>query len=138
MEAPSLTALPLPAHEEQIRLLLDAIEDYAIFLLDSTGHVAPWNTGAERLKGYTEEEIVGKHFSLFYPEGDVAAGKPQRILETARVEGRVEDEGWRIRKDGSRFWADVIVTPIREDSGELAGFAKVTRDLTERRKAEQA
>ncbi len=115
------------------RLLVDRVRDYAIFALDLHGYVVTWNTGAERLKGYRREEIIGKHFSIFYPPE--AADKPARELEIAIGEGRVEDEGWRVRKDGTRFWANVLITALRDDSGELVGFAKVTRDLTERRSA---
>ena len=120
------------------RLLVDRVQDYAIFALDPDGHILTWNTGAERLKGYAADEIVGKHFSMFYPPEDAAAGKPRALLEAAREEGRVEDEGWRLRKDGSRFWGNVLITALRDDSGRLVGFAKVTRDLTDRREAEEA
>ena len=119
------------------RLLVETVRDYAIFALDPTGHIITWNAGAERLKGYTAEEIIGKHFSIFYPQQDLAAGKPAWELEIATEEGRLEDEGWRIRKDGTRFWANVIITALRDESGTLVGFAKVTRDLTERRAAEE-
>jgi PAS domain S-box-containing protein len=118
--------------EERFRLLVDAVQDYAIFMLDVQGHVSSWNTGAERIKGYAVSEIIGKHFSVFYPEEDLQAGKPERELEIAAKEGRFEDEGWRLRKDGSRFWANVIISAIRDESGELIGFGKVTRDFTER------
>jgi PAS domain S-box-containing protein len=117
--------------DERFRLLVDAVQDYAIFMLDVQGHVSTWNTGAARLKGYGSSEIIGKHFSIFYPEEDIRAGKPARELEGAAREGRFEDEGWRLRKDGSRFWANVILTAIRDDSGTLIGFGKVTRDFTE-------
>jgi len=116
------------------RMLVESVRDYAIFALDKTGHVLSWNPGAERFKGYKAHEIIGKHFSVFYPEGDKA--KPAQELETATREGRVEEEGWRVRKDGSRFWANVVITALRNGEGELVGFAKVTRDLTERRLAE--
>ena len=119
------------------RLLVQSVRDYAIFALDATGHVASWNEGAERIKGYSAEEIVGRHFSTFYPAEDVAAGKTEWELAVATRDGRVEDEGWRIRKDGSRFWANVVITALRDEMGLLVGFAKVTRDLTERRTAEQ-
>ncbi len=138
MTQSSAEASAEPAHDDPSRLLLDAVTDYAIFTLDAEGHVASWNTGAERLKGYTPDEIIGRHFSVFYPESDVRAHRPERVLEVARLEGRVEDEGWRVRKDGSRFWANVVVTPIRAEDGALVGFAKVTRDLSERRRAESA
>ncbi len=119
------------------QLLVQSVRDYAIFALDRTGHVLTWNDGAERTKGWTRDEIIGRHFSIFYPPEDVAAGKPERLLRTAEREGRVEDEGWRVRKNGTRFWADVVITALRDEAGELVGFAKVTRDLTGRREAEQ-
>jgi PAS domain S-box-containing protein len=121
--------------EERFRLLVQSVEDYAIFLLDPDGRVASWNEGAERIKGYKEAEIIGQHFSVFYPEED--RDKPAREIATALAEGKVEDEGWRIRKDGTRFWADVVITTLRRPNGELFGFAKVTRDLTERHAAEE-
>ena len=117
-------------------LLVESVQDYAIFALDPTGKVMTWNAGAERLKGYAPHEIIGRHFSAFYPPADIARGKPERALEIATEMGRVEDEGWRIRKDGSRFWALVVITALRDRSGALVGFAKVTRDLTERRRSE--
>jgi len=118
--------------------LVREVRDYAIFMLDRGGFVQTWNIGAERLKGYKPEEIIGQHFSRFYPEEDIRAGKPARELETALAEGRSEDEGWRLRQDGSRFWADVVITAIYDENGAHVGFAKVTRDLTERRTAEEA
>jgi PAS domain S-box-containing protein len=124
--------------EHQFRLLVDAVQDYAIFLLDPEGHVVSWNCGAERIKGYRSSEIVGKHFSCFYPEEDLRNGKPQFALEVATQEGRFVDEGWRVRKDGSRFWANVTITAVRDDAGKLIGFGKVTRDATERMHAEKA
>ncbi|HKP77197.1 MAG TPA: PAS domain S-box protein [Longimicrobiaceae bacterium] len=120
------------------RLLVESVRDYAIFALNPTGHILSWNQGAERFKGYTRDEILGKHFSIFYPEEDKAWGKPAWELEVAARDGRLEDEGWRIRKDGSRFWANVVITALHDDSGALVGFTKVTRDLTERRAAEEA
>jgi PAS domain S-box-containing protein len=120
------------------RLLVDRVQDYAIFALDANGCIVTWNAGAQRLKGYTADEIIGKHFSIFYPPEDIAAGKTEKELEIARTTGRVEDEGWRLKKDGTRFWANVLITALRDDSGSLVGFAKVTRDLTLRRAAEQA
>jgi PAS domain S-box-containing protein len=117
------------------RLLVESVKDYAIFLLDPTGHVATWNEGAHRIKGYDTDEIVGEHFSIFYPPDRVAARWPEHELEVAKREGRFEDEGWRVRKDGTRFWANVVITALRRD-GRLVGFAKVTRDLTERRNAQ--
>jgi PAS domain S-box-containing protein len=118
--------------EAQFRLLVETVQDYAIFMLDPSGKVSTWNAGAKRIKQYAAGEIIGKHFSQFYPEEDIRNRKPQWELEVAQKEGRFEDEGWRIRKDGSRFWANVIITPVREASGKLIGFAKVTRDFTER------
>jgi PAS domain S-box-containing protein len=123
-------------HVDLFRLLVDRVVDYAIFLLTPDGHIASWNAGAERLKGYTAEEIIGQSFERFYPPEARAAGRPTRLLAIAEADGRVEDEGWRVRKDGSRFWADVVITALRDDDGRLVGFAKVTRDLTERRLAE--
>ncbi len=118
-------------------LLVDRVRDYAIFALDTSGHILTWNEGARRVKGYTYDEIVGKHFSIFYTDEDLASGKPARELEIAIREGRYEEEGWRIRKDGSRMWASVVITTIRDDAGVHVGFAKVTRDLTDRRVAEE-
>jgi PAS domain S-box-containing protein len=123
--------------EERFRLLVQSVEDYAIFMLDPTGRVTTWNAGAERIKGYTAEEITGQHFSVFYTAEDLAAGKPARELVTAVETGHYEEEGWRVRKDGTRFWANVVLTPIHRDSGGIAGFAKVTRDLTQRRAADE-
>src|SRR4051794_6337156 len=119
------------------QLLVESVQDYAIFALDPTGHVLSWNAGAERIKGYTRDEILGHHFSEFYPPEDVADGKPPWELETAAREGRLEDEGWRVRKDGTYFWANVVITALRDKRGELVGYAKVTRDLSERRRAEE-
>ena len=120
--------------EQRLRLLVEAVQDYAIFMLDPDGHVASWNAGAQRTKGYTAEEIIGQHFRVFYPAERRAQKHPERELEIAREEGRYEEEGWRVRKDGSRFWAHVTLTAVRDDDGELVGFAKVTRDSTERRR----
>jgi PAS domain S-box-containing protein len=122
--------------DERFRLLVESVKDYAIFMLDPTGHVATWNVGAERIKGYRADEIIGQHFSRFYPQDEVRAGKCEYELEVAAREGRFEDEGYRLRKDGSRFWANVVITALNAPTGELVGFAKVTRDLTERRRAE--
>jgi PAS domain S-box-containing protein len=124
--------------EERFRLLVQGVTDYAIFMLDPDGVVTNWNSGAARIKGYTEAEIVGQHFSRFYSEEDRAAGVPVRALETARREGRFDAEGWRVRKDGTRFWASVVIDAIRDDTGQLIGFAKVTRDITERQKTQEA
>ena len=122
---------------EEFKILVDGVRDYAIFMLDGNGRVTTWNSGAERLKGYKADEIIGKDFSIFYTEEARQAGHPKRLLETALREGRCEEENWRVRKDGTRFWASVIITAIRNESGTLIGFAKVTRDLTERRLAEE-
>ena len=131
---PARAADPADLH----RLLVESVTDYAIFLLDERGFVRSWNPGAARLKGYTEHEIVGKHFSIFYTQPDLDAGKPAWELEVASRTGRVEDEGWRLRKDGTRFWANVVITALRDKTtGALVGFAKITRDLTERRNAEE-
>ena len=118
------------------RLLIASVRDYAIFALDSTGHIISWNPGAKNIKGYSHEEIIGKHFSIFYPQDAVAAGKPAYELEEAVRVGRFEDEGWRVRKDGSRFWANVVITPLLDSRERLVGFAKITRDLTERKASE--
>lgn len=123
--------------EERFRLLVQNVRDYGIFMLDPGGIVVSWNEGAERISGYASEDIVGRHFSVFYPAEDNAWGKPAWELEEASRDGRFEDEGWRVRKDGSRFWSNVIITALRNIRGELVGFAKVTRDLTERRAAEE-
>ncbi len=127
----------LQESEERFRLLLHGVKDYAIVMLDADGRVINWNAGAERIKGYTADEIVGKHFSTFYPREDVAAGRPERALQLAVTNGRYEEEGWRVRKDGSRFLASVIINSLRDESGQLRGFAKVTRDITERKEAER-
>src|SRR5205814_4551496 len=123
--------------EVSFRLLVESVKDYAIFMLDPEGRVVTWNRGAEAIKGYSAGEIVGKHFSRFYPPEDVQARKPERELETATTTGRCEDEGWRVRKDGSRFWASVVITAVRDGRGKLQGFVKVTRDLSERRRVEE-
>ena len=124
--------------EERFRLLVQGVTDYAIYMIDPLGYVSSWNAGAERFKGYSAEEIIGQHFSQFYQPEDRAAGVPERALETARSEGRFEAEGWRVRKDGSRFWAHVVIDAIRDESGKLFGFTKITRDLTERKAAQEA
>ena len=124
--------------ERRFRLLVEGVVDYAIYMLDPAGIITNWNAGAERMKGYRPDEIIGQHFSRFYGKEDRAAGLPARVLETARREGRYEAEAWRFRKDGSRFWASVTLDAIRDESGELLGFAKITRDITERRAAQEA
>jgi PAS domain S-box-containing protein len=120
--------------EQRFRLLVEGVKEYAIFMLDADGHVVSWNAGAERIKGYKAAEIIGKHFSTFYPAEDVRAGKPRRELEIAQEKGSVEDEGWRIKKDRSLFWANVIITAIYDEERHLIGYAKVTRDMTEKRR----
>jgi PAS domain S-box-containing protein len=125
----------LHSSEERFRLLVQGVTDYAIYMLSPEGIVTNWNEGARRIKGYEEAEVVGKHFSLFYTDEDVRAGMPAVALETVRQQGRFEKEGWRVRKDGSRFWAHVVIDPIFNTAHELVGYAKVTRDITERRKA---
>ncbi|HVV83255.1 MAG TPA: PAS domain S-box protein [Kofleriaceae bacterium] len=127
-------AAPVP--EAHLRLLIESVRDYAIFMLDPEGRVATWNEGAHAIKGYTAGEIIGRHISTFYTEADRARHRAETLLAAALADGRVEDEGWRVRKDGTRFWADVVITALRDASGALVGFAKVTRDLTERRAAE--
>jgi PAS domain S-box-containing protein len=124
--------------EEQFRLLVQGVTDYAIYMLDADGRVTNWNAGAERIKGYRPEEIIGRHFSTFYTEEDRAAGGPSEALGAAMRDGRFEKEGWRVRKDGSRFWAHVVIDPIRDAMGRIIGFAKVTRDISERRKTQEA
>ncbi len=124
--------------DDQFRLLVESVVDYAIFLLDVNGHVRTWNAGAERLKGYRAEEIIGSHFSRFYTPDALARDWPASELTIARREGRFEDEGWRVRKDGSAFWANVVITALYDHSGILQGFAKITRDLTQRKLAEDA
>ena len=128
--------LAMMESERRFRLLVQGVTDYAIYMLDPEGHVTNWNTGAQRIKGYSESEILGQHFSRFYTEEDAAAGVPLKALETARQTGRYEAEGWRRRKDGTRFWAGVVLDAIRDQQGELIGFAKITRDLTERRRTQ--
>ena len=121
----------------ELALLVDSVRDYAILLLDGTGTITTWNAGAERLKGYTADEAIGRHFSMFYTDEDRARDRPGELLELARREGRSEDEGWRVRRDGTRFWASVVITAIRDPEGAVAGFGKVVRDLTARRMAEE-
>jgi len=126
-----------PEAESRFRLMVSAVVDYSIFMLDIQGFVVSWNLGAQRIKGYQAHEVIGRHFSIFYPAESVESGLPAHELEVACAQGRCEDEGWRVRKDGSRFWANVVITALREEDGTLMGFGKVTRDLTARRNAEQ-
>jgi PAS domain S-box-containing protein len=121
----------------RFRLLVESVKDYAILMLAPDGVVVSWNDGAERMTGYTAEEVLGRHYSVFYVPEDVAAGKPERLLQTAAREGHAEDEGWRVRKDGARNWSNVVVTALQDSGGRLIGFSKVTRDMSERRKAEE-
>lgn len=137
MTAARLAEEDLRQSTEVFQLLVSSVRDYAIFMLDPGGHITTWNAGAERIKGYRPDEIIGRHFSTFYTEEDLRDGKPARELEIAREEGSVEDEGWRVRKDGTRFWANVIITAVFDSHRELRGFAKVTRDMTERKRAEE-
>jgi PAS domain S-box-containing protein len=123
--------------ERRFRLLVESVKDYAIFMLDAQGYIATWNIGAERIKGYRAAEIVGRHFSSFYLPDEVASGKCERALAIASEEGKFEEEGWRVRKDGTTFWAFVVITALRDETGALVGFAKVTRDLTERKRLEE-
>jgi PAS domain S-box-containing protein len=132
-----VTTLQAASMEGRYRLLVDAITDYAIYMLDTEGHISSWNAGAQRFKGYSESEILGEHFSRFYTPEDLAAGIPTKALSTAEAEGRFEAEGWRVRKDGERFWAHVVIDAIRDQHGQLLGFAKITRDLSERKAAEE-
>src|SRR3954469_16478569 len=130
----SRTSDYIPGLPDPFRRLVESVRDYAIFLLDTTGHILSWNAGAEHLKGYAAPEIVGRHFSVFYPEEARARKWPEQELEMAMAQGRFEDEGWRVRKDGTLFWANVIITALKDDRGTLRGFAKITRDLSERRR----
>jgi PAS domain S-box-containing protein len=130
------TAEALRVAEERFRLLIDSVRDYAIFMLDVDGKVASWNGGAQRINGYSSEEVIGRHFSCFYTPEDLQNGKPARELKIATEQGRYEEEGWRICKDGTRLWANVVISPVRDQSGTLRGFAKVTRDVTERKRAQ--
>jgi PAS domain S-box-containing protein len=130
-------AAELRASEERFRLLVDGTADHAIYMLDPTGRIVSWNPGSERIKQYRADEIIGRHFSCFYPAEDVAARKPQRELEVATATGRYEEEGGRVRKDGTKFWARVVITALWDDAGHFQGFSKVTRDITERKKAEE-
>jgi PAS domain S-box-containing protein len=123
--------------ESRFQLLIEAVIDYAIFILDPEGHIVSWNSGAEKIKGWRADEIIGQHFSVFYPPDALERGWPQEELRRAELTGRIQDEGWRVRKDGTRFWANVTITAVHDESGQLAGFAKVTRDMTERRAYEE-
>lgn len=127
----------LKESEERHRLMIENVKDYAIFMLDHKGRIMSWNAGAHRIKGYTADEIIGKYFSIFYPEEDIISGKPARELKIAIAEGKYEEEGWRLRKDGTRFWANVVITAVFNSKGALIGFSKVTRDLSERKQAEK-
>ncbi|WP_406099693.1 PAS domain-containing protein [Streptomyces sp. NBC_01013] len=129
---------PAPLSDAAFTLLVQGVLDYGIFMLNPQGYIISWNAGAERIKGYRAEDIVGQHFSVFYPPEDQSSGKPAWELETAVAEGRLEDEGWRVRKDGSRFWANVVITALWDEEGVLQGFGKVTRDMSERRAAQHA
>ena len=124
--------------EDHFRSLVDGVKEYAIFMLDPDGRVMTWNHGAERIKGYRAQEILGQHFSLFYEQEDIQGGKPEQGLQVAAAAGQFENEGWRVRKDGSRFWANVVITALKDETGKLKGFAKLTRDMTERKQAEEA
>src|SRR5690242_9141818 len=123
---------------DPFKLLVQSIVDYAIYMLDPNGFVTSWNVGAERIKGFKAEEIIGQHFSTFYTAEDRKTGVPEKVLETARSEGKFEGEGWRCRKDGTRFWASVVIDRIDDDKGNVVGFAKITRDMTDKRQASQA
>ncbi len=136
-EEQNLTNDMVPQSGEPFRLLVEGVKDYAIFMIDPRGYIESWNMGAENIKGYKADEIIGKHFSVFYPEEDLQRDKPGYELKVAAEVGRFEDEGWRIRKDGSRFWANVVITALRDKEGTLRGFGKVTRDLADRKQAEE-
>jgi PAS domain S-box-containing protein len=137
MKTPFKSSATVLGSEDSFRLLVESLKDYAIVMLDPGGNVASWNAGAERFKGYRAEEIIGQHFSCFYPTEAVQRGLPEQELNAAAKDGRFEDEGWRVRKDGKKFWANVIISALREKDGTLRGFSKVTRDLTERKQAEE-
>jgi PAS domain S-box-containing protein len=124
-------------NEELFHLMVDSVQDYAIYMLDASGHIRSWNAGAERFKGYKAVEVIGRHFSIFYTKDDIAQRKPEMELDNAIAEGHFEDEGWRVRKDGSRFWANVVLTALKDRTGRLRGFSKVTRDITARKEAEE-
>src|SRR2546426_12143219 len=127
----------LKNNEDQLQLLIDSVADYAIFSLDPSGHVTSWSRAAQRMKGYPAEEILGKHFSIFYTREDIERGKPHRVLQAAATYGRVEDTGWRLRRDGTLFWANVVMTALHDPNGDLIGFGKVTRNLSQRKWAEE-
>jgi PAS domain S-box-containing protein len=137
MHTPSKSPANILDNEDSFRLLVESLKDYAIVMLDSNGRVASWNAGAERFKGYRAAEIIGQHFSCFYPAEAVQQGLPEQELKAATKDGRFENEGWRVRKDGKKFWANVIISALRNKDGTLRGFSKVTRDLTERKQAEE-
>ncbi|HEY4380043.1 MAG TPA: sigma 54-interacting transcriptional regulator [Acidobacteriaceae bacterium] len=128
----------LRRNDQQLRSIIEGVRDYALYLLDRDGHVMTWNPGGERIKGYTEEEILGKHYSRFFTQEDLDLGRPEELLRLAAARGRIEVQGWRIRKDGSRFWTDSILTAVRDSAGEVTSYAKVTRDFTDRKRAEEA
>jgi PAS domain S-box-containing protein len=134
--APKSSAIKIGS-EESFRLVVESVTDYAIVMLDPSGRVASWNPGAERIKGYRAAEILGKHFSRFYPDDAIQRKLPEKELQAAGKDGRFEDESWRVRKDGTRFWANVIISALRDKTGALVGYAKLTRDLTERKQAEE-
>ena len=127
----------LKESEDRFRLVVDSVKDYAIFVVDTNGYIAGWNQGAEHIKGYSAEEVIGKNISIFYTKEEIEQGEPEHNLKIAREQGRYETEGWRVRKDGSKFWADVVFTPIYDSKGVLQGFSKITRDITERKRAEE-
>ena len=135
--SPILEDVPHLGGDRRFELLVDAVTDYAIYLLDKTGRVASWNRGAQRFKGYTAEEVIGRHFSIFYTPEDRATNLPERALKIAAKEGKFEQEGWRVRKDGTRFWTSVVIDPVRDENGELIGYAKVTRDITDKLEAQR-
>ena len=130
--------IKLRQSEESFRLMVESVTDYAIFMLDATGHIATWNEGAKKIKGYSAGEIIGKHFSTFYTDEDLKTGKPARELKIAIATGKYEEEGWRVRKDGSVFWANVVITALFNQQNKHIGFSKVTRDLTDRKNNEEA
>ena len=138
MEIQRPRALTDVSQSDRLQILIDAVKDYAIYLLDADGRVATWNTGAERFKGYTADEIIGQHFSVFYTDEDRAVGLPARALTTAATEGRFESEGWRARKDGTRFWTHVVIDPVYGEAGNVIGYAKITRDISDRRLVDEA